>query len=220
MHNLHGRGAGVFVRLGALAMIMALGCGDDEPPPTDHPPTIDDASVTTPEDTPVAIALVAVDVDGDEVTIAVAPPSTGEVTVSGHTVTYTPASDFAGTVTLAATATAGGASDTATLTITVTPVNDPPVAVDDVRAAAEDQPQSIPEAMLTANDSATPDARRAHDHRGHPARAPAAPWRSRSGNVTYAPAANFNGDATPSRTRSATATAGRPPPPSPSPSSR
>jgi alpha-tubulin suppressor-like RCC1 family protein len=193
MHNLHGRGAGVFVRLGALAMIMALGCGDDEPPPTDHPPTIDDASVTTPEDTPVAIALVAVDVDGDEVTIAVAPPSTGEVTVSGHTVTYTPAADFVGTVTLAATATAGGASDTATLTITVTPVNDPPVAVADVRAAAEDQPQSIPEAMLTANDT---DA----DGDALTITAVTAPTGGTvalgSGTVEFTPAADFVGDAT------------------------
>ncbi len=153
MRYLLGRGAGVRVHLCTLAMILAVGCGGDESTPVDHAPTVDDGSTTTPEDTAVAVTLTAGDPDGDAVTIAVAPPSHGAVTVSGLTVTYTPAADFAGTEPLAITATAGGLTDTATLQIVVTPVNDPPAAVDDVLAAVEDQVQTLAMSTLLANDT-------------------------------------------------------------------
>ena len=136
-----------------LVMILAVGCGGDESTPADHAPTVDDAAATTAEDTAIAVPLTAGDVDGDAVVITVAPPSHGAATVSGLTVTYTPAADFAGTETLAITATAGGLTDTAVLAIVVTPVNDAPVAADDVLAAVEDQVQTIAMSALLANDT-------------------------------------------------------------------
>lgn len=154
MIHLHARGGGVCVPLCTLAMVLALGaCGDDEPTPMDHAPTIDDASVSTAEDTPVTVAITADDEDGDAVSLAVEDPLNGTLTVSGLTVTYTPAADFNGAEELTITATAGGLSSTAVLAIVVTPVNDPPEAVDDVRAAVEDQVQSIPVSVLLVNDT-------------------------------------------------------------------
>ncbi len=193
MRYLLGRGAGVRVHLCTLAMILAVGCGGDESTPVDHAPTVDDASTSTPEDTAIAVTLTAVDPDGDAVTIAVAPPSHGAVTVSGLTVTYTPAADFAGTETLAITATAGGLTDTATLQIVVTPVNDPPAAVDDALAAVEDQVQTIAMSTLLANDTdadgdvlvvtAVADATGGTVAIG-------------DASIAFTPAANFTGDAT------------------------
>ncbi len=153
MRTQHGRGVGARGPLCTIAMALALGCGDGGAPPTDHAPTVDDATASTPEDTPVAVTITATDLDGDAITLDVAPPAHGTLTQSGLTVTYTPARDFAGTETLALTATAGGLSDTATLQIVVTPVNDPPDAVDDVLAAVEDQVQTVPMSALLANDT-------------------------------------------------------------------
>ncbi len=153
MHWLHAPGGRVCVPLCTLAMVLTLGCGGDELPPEDHAPTVDDASVSTPEDVPVAVTISTGDVDGDLVSIDVEAPSNGALTVSGLTVTYTPASNFFGTEALTVTATAGGLGSTAVLEIVVTPVNDPPDAVDDLRAAVGDQVQSIPVSLLLANDT-------------------------------------------------------------------
>jgi VCBS repeat-containing protein len=57
-----------------------------------------------------------------------------------RTYTYTPDADYNGTDTFTYNAidSLGGASNTATVTITVTPVNDPPVANDDTNSISED----------------------------------------------------------------------------------
>ena len=75
---------------------------------------------------------------------AVLNPSTGEVT-------YTPDSNYNGPDGFTYRACDGnGACGTATVTITVTPVNDPPVALDDFRAWFEDSPLVV---NILANDS-------------------------------------------------------------------
>ncbi len=193
MHALSGRRAGVWLSLGSLAAALIMGCGDDTSTPVDHAPTVGDATASTAEDTAVAVTLTAADPDGDPVTIAVAPPAHGAVTVAGLVVTYTPAADWNGTEALAITATAGGLTASAALQIAVTPVNDPPVAADDVRAAVEDQAQAIPAATLVANDT---------DVDGDPLTVTAVGDATggavglTAGTVDFTPATNFTGDAT------------------------
>jgi hypothetical protein len=76
------------------------------------------------------------------------------------TLTYTSARDANGTATVTVRlqdngGTANGGVDTSapqTFVITVTPVNDPPVAVSDTRSTNEDTPLIFPASSLTAND--------------------------------------------------------------------
>jgi hypothetical protein len=118
-----------------------LGDAGNNPGDLDPPDAIDDA-VTTPEDTPIVIDVLANDTGIEPVT-ASAPgtaiaietsPAHGDVTVgSDRTVTYSPAPDWFGIDTFTYRVTDDtGETDTAVVTVTVTPVDDaPPVAVDD-----------------------------------------------------------------------------------------
>jgi VCBS repeat-containing protein len=117
-------------------------------------------SATTPEDTPVTINVTANDTDpnGDTLgVIAVTQGTKGTVTFTpaGSTVTYTPnpnatgsdsftyeVSDFSGL--------GDGNTDTATVFVTITPVNDPPDALDDSATTNEDTAVYVP---VLANDS-------------------------------------------------------------------
>ena len=108
-----------------------------------QPPTVEDTSATTLEDTPSSeITLTAADPDGDDVTFAVADPNNGSVDDSTPTalcdsntpstctatVVYTPDPDFfdEDAFTYTATDPFTATSDPGTVTITVTPVNDAP----------------------------------------------------------------------------------------------
>lgn len=86
-----------------------------------NPPVADDKSVTTPEDTPVAITLTATDVDGDALTYGIATaPAHGTLSGTGPTVTYTPDADFTGPDTFTFKANDGQVdSNVATASITV-----------------------------------------------------------------------------------------------------
>ena len=93
------------------------------------------------------------DVDGDALAVvAIGPASDGAVALVDGDVVFTPAADFHGTATFEYTVSDGTATDTATVTLTARPVNDPPVAADDVVAGAEDAPVAIAEETLLAND--------------------------------------------------------------------
>jgi Tol biopolymer transport system component len=101
------------------------------------PPNAVDDSAATPEDTPLTIDLLAndSDPDGDAMAVtAVTTPGHGGVTNNGNgTVTYTPAAHFSGTDSFAYTVGDGsGGSDTASVNVTVSPVNDAPVAAQDL----------------------------------------------------------------------------------------
>ena len=103
-------------------------------------PVADSQSAITAEDTPVDITLTGSDPEGEALTFAVASgPTDGDLTGSPPNVTYTPHSDFNGGDSFIFTVDDGkGGSATATVTITVTPVNDAPVAVDDIAGTQED----------------------------------------------------------------------------------
>ncbi len=106
------------------------------------PPTVQDDSAGTDEDTPVTIDVLANDTDpnGQSVMLAsVGAPTHGGTAVEGQAVTYTPAPDFNGTDSFTYVATDGWLTGTGTVTVTVAPVNDPPVFVKGPdQAVAED----------------------------------------------------------------------------------
>ncbi|WP_179137145.1 cadherin-like domain-containing protein [Candidatus Entotheonella palauensis] len=102
--------------------------------PVDDPPVAMDDSRTTDEDRMVNIAVLMNDseVDGEALTItAVTQGNQGTVTHDGTTITYTPDPDIHGMDSFTYTVRdAPGGTDTANVNVTITPVNDPPIALD------------------------------------------------------------------------------------------
>src|SRR5438128_1772717 len=85
------------------------------------------------------------DVDGDSLTITSVTATNGTaVIVGGTNVVFTPATNFNGTATIGYSISDGnGGTNSALITVTVSPANDPPVAVDDNASTAEDVPVTI-----------------------------------------------------------------------------
>lgn len=102
--------------------------------PVNHAPVFDSGTyaVTTSEDTPSSVSIIATDQDNDALTYTFTQPVNGVVNKTGTTYVYTPANNYNGGDSFTVTASDGKASTLATVGITVTPVNDAPVAVDDV----------------------------------------------------------------------------------------
>ena len=110
-------------------------------------PVAQDDSVTTPEDTPVTVDVLAndSDPDGQPLTVFGAYDSgsgSGIVEINpDSTITYTPYPNSSGTIEqVTYTVNDGIDTATATLFIEVTSVPDPPIAVDDAIATSEDTP--------------------------------------------------------------------------------
>jgi len=121
--------------------------------PMPDAPVAQPDSATTNEDTAVTIDVIAndSDADGDALTVtAVTQGANGTVVIVGNQTQYTPAVNWSGTDTFTYTVTDGTSSVTATVTVTVTPVNDPPVAVNDAATAETGWPVSVP---VLANDT-------------------------------------------------------------------
>ena len=143
--------------------------------PVNDPPVAVDDTATVAEDSganPINVLANDTDPDtGDTRTItAITQPANGTVAITGGGtgLTYTPNANFAGTDTFTYTVSDGaGATDTATVSITVTPVNDPPVAVDDTATVAEDSTNNA--ITVLANDTDPDTGTTLHHHRGHPA---------------------------------------------------
>lgn len=108
-------------------------------------------SVTTPEDTAVAVVLTGTDKDLNTLTYSVVTgPSNGTLTGTAPNLTYTPAANFSGSDQLTFRVSDGTVnSATATVSISVTPLNDPPVAQGKSVSTAEDTPVSV---VLSGND--------------------------------------------------------------------
>jgi len=133
---------------------VTVTCVNDPPEATDDAFAID-------EDTQLEIAAPGAlgndsDVDGDSLT-ATLLNDVGNGTLimnSDGSFTYTPNPDFNGADSYDyKVCDTQGACDTATANITVNPVNDAPVAADDVFATDEDTPLTIPGAGVMGNDS-------------------------------------------------------------------
>ena len=134
----------------------------------DDPPVAADDSASTREDESVDIStatLLSNDSAGpaDESSqmlsvtgVSATSAEGGSVSLSGDTVTYTPAADFFGTDTFTYSMTDGNESDTATVTVTVSPVNDAPVPGNDSTNGFNKAPIIIQVSDLLANDTPGP----------------------------------------------------------------
>ncbi len=123
-------------------------------PVNDAPNAVND-TVTTDENTPISINVLANDTDpeGDALQISgVATPTNGTAVLTGAgVVTYTPATNFSGVDAFEYTITdSTGASDTATARITVNFVNVVPVPAEDFASTNEGESVLIP---VLANDT-------------------------------------------------------------------
>lgn len=110
-----------------------------------HAPVANPQTVTTNEDVPVSITLRASDVDGDALSFAVlTAPAHGTLTGTGGALTYTPFANFAGPDEFTFRVNDGSLdSGAAQVGITVIPVNDPPVALPQTVATAENTAVTI-----------------------------------------------------------------------------
>ncbi len=159
--------------------------------PVNDPPVARNDSATTPEDTPITIAVLGndSDVDGDPLTVTAATSPDGQVTINPDgSVLFTPNANFNGATTITYAISDGrGGTSTATVALTVTPVNDPPVASPSNAVTDEDTPVVLP---VLSNDT---------DADGDPLTVTAVSAANGTvtinpdGTVTYTPNANFNG---------------------------
>jgi hypothetical protein len=116
-------------------------------------PTANKDAATVDEDSSVVIDVLAndSDVEGDPLRLlSVSVPAHGKALIESGAVRYTPAANFFGRDSFTYTVTDNKDSSTATVTIDVLPVDDDPVARDDVRTTNEDVSVLIP---VLANDS-------------------------------------------------------------------
>ncbi|MDG4548726.1 MAG: Ig-like domain-containing protein, partial [Rickettsiales bacterium] len=115
--------------------------------PINDAPVANPDNVTTDEDTPVEIDVLAndTDIEGDTLTLqSVSHGSHGTVTIVNGKAVYTPDADFVGTDTFTYAVSDGNSGlATGTVTVTVNPVNDAPVALDDVATTDEEIPVVI-----------------------------------------------------------------------------
>ncbi len=119
--------------------------------PVNDAPVANNQSVSTAEDTPKDITLIATDAEGDPLTwIIVSQPSHGTLSGTAPALNYTPVLNYNGadSFTFKVNDTHVD-SNVATVTITVTPVNDVPVANDQSVTTVEDTLKAI---TLTASD--------------------------------------------------------------------
>ena len=124
-------------------------------------PVANDDAYSTPEDTILTVSAPGVlgndsDVDGDDLTVnLLTEPSNGTLEQNADgSFTYTPEANFSGVDSYTYEACdPSNQCDTATVTITVTPVNDPPVAVDDAYSTTQDTTLTVVAPGVLNNDS-------------------------------------------------------------------
>ncbi|MCP4712461.1 MAG: tandem-95 repeat protein [Planctomycetes bacterium] len=125
---------------------------------SNQPPQAANDTKTTVEDTDLvfpATDLLANDSDpenADLTVTAVSNPTNGSVNLSSGIITFSPESDFFGEAGFDYTITDGELNDLGHVSVTVTPVDDPPLAVDDDISIDEDTPLTFPSSDLTSND--------------------------------------------------------------------
>jgi hypothetical protein len=125
--------------------------------PSNDPPVANDDSANVLEDSgsnQIDVLANDNDADGDNLTItSVTIPSHGSASTDGSYVYYTPDANYNGADQFNYTVSDGqGGTDTATVSVTVTPVNDPPVAVDDYVSVSEDSSNNLIDVIANDND--------------------------------------------------------------------
>ena len=121
--------------------------------PANGPPVAVDDVATASEDNAIAINVLANDTDPDSDTLtinSVTAAAHGSAVPSGGSVIYTPNANYFGLDTFTYTVNDGhGGTDTATVTVTILPVNDPPIANNQLVVTNEETAVAI---TLTASD--------------------------------------------------------------------
>jgi subtilisin-like proprotein convertase family protein len=163
-------------------------------PVNDAPNAVDD-SVSTPQDTPIVIAVLSNDTDVDLDTLSIESFGQGTIgTVFDNgdgSLTYTPAGTVGNDSFIYTISDGNGGTDTATVNVTVTRVNNAPVAQDDTYVTDEDTQLVVNAPGVLGNDS---------DADGDPLTAILVSGPSdgvlvlnADGSFTYTPNSNFNG---------------------------
>ncbi|EHK2874424.1 tandem-95 repeat protein, partial [Vibrio parahaemolyticus] len=147
------------------------------------------------EDTPTIINVLGNDTfEGDDKVVSLDAengPKNGTVIVNNDgTVTYTPNDNYVGKDTFTYIVTSGGVSESTTVEVNVTPVNDAPVAKDDIATTQEDTAVTID---VLPNDSDVDGDKLSIQS----ATVPEAQGKVEivEGKLVFTPAENFNGDA-------------------------
>jgi len=113
--------------------------------PAPQPPTVNNLSITTNEDTPATFTMTGSDPEGAALTFSISTqPTNGTVTISGAAGTYTPKENYHGQDTFAYIASDGTLSSTAGLvSVTITAVDDDPNTMDVTATTDEDTSVTI-----------------------------------------------------------------------------
>jgi VCBS repeat-containing protein len=167
--------------------------------PVNDAPIAFDNSYNASEDVPLNVNLAGIlnndlDVDGDPLSaMLVSNPSHGNLTLnSDGTFLYTPNANFNGTDRFTYRAFDGSThSNVATVTITVNPVNDAPVALDNLYNIDEDSTLTIPVNGVLGNDSDIDEDVLSASLVSNPAHGTLT--LNSNGAFVYTPNANFNG---------------------------
>jgi hypothetical protein len=165
--------------------------------PVNDPPRAVDDSVTTAEDVAVNVNVLVNDSDPDGDALSISSHQVNSArggTVSCTNVgmcTYTPAANYSGDDNFSYTVSDGkGGTSSAVVRVTVSPVNDPPVAADDLATTDQDTPVTI---NVLANDSDPDgDPLTVSNHQVTSSRGGTVSCDG-AGRCTYSPAAGFNG---------------------------
>ncbi|HCG7309013.1 TPA: tandem-95 repeat protein [Vibrio parahaemolyticus] len=150
---------------------------------------------TVVEDTPTIIKVLGNDTfEGDNKVVSLDAengPKNGTVIVNNDgTVTYTPDDNYVGKDTFTYIVTSGGVSESTTVEVNVTPVNDAPVAKDDIATTQEDTAVTID---VLSNDTDVDGDKLSIESASVPKEQGTV--EVVNGKLVFTPAENFNGDA-------------------------
>ncbi|ELA9593491.1 tandem-95 repeat protein, partial [Vibrio parahaemolyticus] len=162
--------------------------------PINDAPNAENDVITTEEDTAVTIDVLVndSDVEGDALSIqsASVPSEQGSVDIVDGKLVFTPAENFNGEATITYIVTDGDLTDEAKVSVTVTPVNDAPVAKDDIATTQEDTPVTID---VLPNDTDVDGDKLSIESASVPKEQGTV--EVVDGKLVFTPAENFNGDA-------------------------
>ncbi|EMV0267532.1 tandem-95 repeat protein [Vibrio parahaemolyticus] len=152
-------------------------------------------NATVVEDTPTIIKVLGNDMfEGDDKVVSLDTnngPANGTVSVNPDgSVTYTPNDNYHGTDSFTYIVTSGGVSESTTVSVDVTPVNDAPVAKDDIATTQEDTAVTID---VLPNDSDVDGDKLSIESASVPKEQGTV--EVVNGKLVFTPAENFNGDA-------------------------
>ncbi|MGR1189158.1 tandem-95 repeat protein [Vibrio parahaemolyticus] len=150
---------------------------------------------TVVEDTPTIIKVLGNDTfEGDDQVVSLDTnngPANGTVSVNPDgSVTYTPNDNYHGTDSFTYIVTSGGVSESTTVSVDVTPVNDAPVAKDDIATTQEDTAVTID---VLPNDTDVDGDKLSIESASVPKEQGTV--EVVNGKLVFTPAENFNGDA-------------------------